>query len=379
MPVSVQQSHPIAHWPLVLGVLRRLEVALKALEGSASPTPWLPQDTTTMVLYGASEDEPQTPGAPRPAYGQSKDGRDDLTPGLLSLGVRGESGVPLRLGGREGNRSERVEPPPGDCRVSGLGLGGGAWDRGGESGLEAPHPGGVSRAQGRFHHVRPASLCHPPGPRSLGPAATCVAPGSSRSPGGRRTKRPGAGMATACSARWRSHTGMGAAPRRPGALASYMRVHWPSSTPRPMPLPRSKTPKPWQTTCGRCQPAGAPASPMPQRLSPRLRARGRDTAGAVHACGGLLRSALTAWQSPAARDAPGGDGRRSWPHRRESRAIASWSRSRRWPRRKRTMGGRCWPPRSTLRSVLRPTCSRPIKTKIPRWNRACAGSSMALW
>ena len=27
MPVSVQQSHPIAHLPLVLGVLRRLEVA----------------------------------------------------------------------------------------------------------------------------------------------------------------------------------------------------------------------------------------------------------------------------------------------------------------------------------------------------------------
>ena len=27
MPVSVQHSHPIAHWPLVLGVLRRLEVA----------------------------------------------------------------------------------------------------------------------------------------------------------------------------------------------------------------------------------------------------------------------------------------------------------------------------------------------------------------
>ena len=27
MPVLMQQSHPIAHWPLVLGVLRRLEVA----------------------------------------------------------------------------------------------------------------------------------------------------------------------------------------------------------------------------------------------------------------------------------------------------------------------------------------------------------------
>ena len=27
MAVAVQQSHPVAHWPLVLGVLRRLEIA----------------------------------------------------------------------------------------------------------------------------------------------------------------------------------------------------------------------------------------------------------------------------------------------------------------------------------------------------------------
>jgi hypothetical protein len=50
-------------------------------------------------------------GAPRPAYGQSKDGRDDLTQVLLSLGGSGEGGLPLRLGGRDGNRSARVETP----------------------------------------------------------------------------------------------------------------------------------------------------------------------------------------------------------------------------------------------------------------------------
>src|SRR5256712_3307147 len=42
-------------------------VARKALEVSAIPTPWLHQETTTIALYGAYEDEPQTPGAPRPA------------------------------------------------------------------------------------------------------------------------------------------------------------------------------------------------------------------------------------------------------------------------------------------------------------------------
>jgi transposase len=196
MPVSVQQSHPIAHLPLVLGVLRRLEVAtvidglipshpahglscgrgvealvlaildghhalykvgrwleergmvallqpgltraalnddrlghildalfaanlntvlsalaLKALEVYAIPTPWRHQDTTTIALYGVYEDEPQTPGAPRPAYGHSKDGRDDLKHVLLSLGVRGDGGIPLRLGVRDGHRSDRVETP----------------------------------------------------------------------------------------------------------------------------------------------------------------------------------------------------------------------------------------------------------------------------
>ena len=196
MTVSVQQIHPVAHLPLVLGVLRRLEVApiidrllpphpahvlssgrgvealvlaildgdhalykggqrleergmipllqpgltraslhdyrlghildalfaanlntvfsaiaLKALEVFAIPTPWLHQDTTTIALYGAYEDAPKLPGAPRPAYGHSKDGRNDLKQVLLSLGVSGDGGLPLRLGVRDGNRSESVETP----------------------------------------------------------------------------------------------------------------------------------------------------------------------------------------------------------------------------------------------------------------------------
>jgi transposase len=86
-------------------------VALKALEVYAIPTPWLHQDTTTIALYGAYADEPATPGAPRPAYGHSKDGRDDLKQGLLNLGVSGDGGIPLRVGMRDGNRSDSVEPP----------------------------------------------------------------------------------------------------------------------------------------------------------------------------------------------------------------------------------------------------------------------------
>jgi transposase len=84
---------------------------LKALAVYAIATPWLPQDTTTIALYGAYEDEPQTLGTPRPAYGHSKDRRDDLKQVLLSLGVSRDGGIPLRLGVRDGNRSESVETP----------------------------------------------------------------------------------------------------------------------------------------------------------------------------------------------------------------------------------------------------------------------------
>jgi transposase len=86
-------------------------VALKALEVYAIPTPWLHQDTTTITLYGAYADAPQSPEAPHPAYGHSKDGRDDLKQVLLSLGVSGDGGVPLRIGMRDGNRSDSVETP----------------------------------------------------------------------------------------------------------------------------------------------------------------------------------------------------------------------------------------------------------------------------
>jgi len=207
MAITVQQIHPVGHLPLVLGVLRRLEVAtvidrlipphpahvlscgrgvealvlaildgdhalykvgrrleergmmallqpgltraslhdyrlghildalfganlnrvfsalaLKALEVYSIPTPWLHQDTTTIVLYGAYEDEPKTLGAPRPAYGHSKDGRDDLKQVLLSLGVSGDGGIPLRIGVRDGNRSDSVETPVAieECLALGL-------------------------------------------------------------------------------------------------------------------------------------------------------------------------------------------------------------------------------------------------------------------
>src|SRR5215470_16431893 len=97
-------------------------IALQALEAYVIPTPWLHQDTTTIALYGAYADDPQTPGALRPAYGHSKDGRADLKQVLLSLGVSGDGGIPLRVGIRDGNRSDSVETPLAieECLASGL-------------------------------------------------------------------------------------------------------------------------------------------------------------------------------------------------------------------------------------------------------------------
>ena len=107
-------------------------VALKALQVYAIPTPWIHQDTTTIALYGAypGDEEPSAqraqesegPVAPRPAYGHSKDGRNDLKQVLLSLGVSGDGGLPLRLGIRAGNTSDSTETPVAieECLTLGL-------------------------------------------------------------------------------------------------------------------------------------------------------------------------------------------------------------------------------------------------------------------
>jgi transposase len=99
-------------------------IALNALEVYALSTPWLHQDTTTLTLYGAYEEEarPVTgPVPPRPAYGHSTDGHDDRKQVLLSLGVSSE-GLPLRRGLRDGHTSDSTETPVAieDCVALGL-------------------------------------------------------------------------------------------------------------------------------------------------------------------------------------------------------------------------------------------------------------------
>jgi transposase len=99
-------------------------IALNALEVYTISTPWLHQDTTTITLYGAYEEEAHLgkgPVPPRPAYGHSKDGHDDLKQVLLSLGVSSE-GLPLRMGVRDGNTNDSTETPVAieECLALGL-------------------------------------------------------------------------------------------------------------------------------------------------------------------------------------------------------------------------------------------------------------------
>ena len=63
-------------------------------------------------------------GRSPPAYGHSKDGRDDLTQVLLSLDVSGDGGLPLRVGLRDSNRSKSVEVPLAVAECLALGLAG---------------------------------------------------------------------------------------------------------------------------------------------------------------------------------------------------------------------------------------------------------------
>jgi transposase len=84
-------------------------LALNALETYAITTPWLHQDTTTISLYGAYEAATAGTEAPRPAYGHNKDGRPDLKQVLLSLGVSGDGGLPLRMGVCDGNTSDSLD------------------------------------------------------------------------------------------------------------------------------------------------------------------------------------------------------------------------------------------------------------------------------
>ena len=149
------------------------------------------------------------PEAPRPAYGHSKDGRDDLKQVLLSLGVSGDGGLPLRIGLRDGNRSDSVETPLAIEECLALGLEG-------VRGIVADSKAYSRRTLGLClehrdwsRHLSPAHLCRAPGTRSVGAAATRLAPVGGETRADQGTKHPDVGMGKVSCGRWRSSTATG--------------------------------------------------------------------------------------------------------------------------------------------------------------------------
>lgn len=99
-------------------------IALRALDIYRVDTPWLHQDTTTISFYGTYDEGEGDHKGPRPTYGYSKDGRGDLKQVILSLGVSGDGGIPLRMGLHDGNRSDTVDVPQAIEQSAALGLNG---------------------------------------------------------------------------------------------------------------------------------------------------------------------------------------------------------------------------------------------------------------
>lgn len=91
----------------------------------------------------------------------------------------------------------------------------------------------------------------------------------------------------------------------------------------------------------------------------------------------LMPCGLRSSPTPAPRDGRGGAGLPRRPPR-ERQALASWSRSRRWRTRRRTMAGPYGPPRLALRSVQILRFSRPIRSRRPRWNPAFAATDRSV-
>jgi hypothetical protein len=289
-------------------------LALKALAVYAIPTPWLHQDTTTLALYGAYADEPQSSRAPQPAYGPSKDGRDDLQQVLLSLGVSGDGGLPLRGGVRDGNRSARVETPVAIAECLALGLDG-------VRGIVAD-----SKASSRW--TLGLCLARQIGLVTLVPR-TCAVRQDLEAWGCQQpalpllVEKPGRTQDEA-PRRWHGHSVL----RRVEVEDSEGRVAleaWRCVVVHSSPLAQQQThtytnaqakqPQPWPPTCSMSTRDGVRARRMPQRRLRSMSTGDRGGAAASPRAGGIMRYTIVSWPTPAPRDGRGGDGllRRTHP------------------------------------------------------------------
>jgi hypothetical protein len=274
-------------------------VALKALEVYAIPTPWLHQDTTTITLYGASaEDAPPRAGLipPRPAYGHSKDGRDDLKQVLLSLGVSSE-GLPLRLGVRDGNTSDSTEAPVAIEECVALGLDG---VRGivADSKAYCQRTLGLCLAQGVGLITLVPGTCAVRQELETWGQQQEALPLLLDKPGRTRQEPP---------RRWhgRSVTRPVAVEYADGRLAveevRFLVVRpasWRSKRPSPTPPLKPKRPSVLPSTSSGWKLAGLPVPPTRRLLLPNMQVEGRDGEAGSRASGAIIRSTIVWKRSP---------------------------------------------------------------------------------
>jgi hypothetical protein len=240
-------------------------IALNAMEVYAIATPWLHQDTTTITLYGAYEEEarPGTgPRPPRPAYGHSKDGRDDLTQVLLSLGVSSD-GLPLRMGVRDGNTSDSIETPVAIEACVALALDG-------VRGIVADSKAYCKRTLGLCLEQRLGLITLVP--RTYAVRHELKAWGQQQGSlpllhgklGRTRHEPPGAGMEPVSSAKWKWHTLTGASLWKHSGFSSCTPASWPSKRQWPTAPLRPKKPSASPSTSSAWTPAGLPVQPTPR-------------------------------------------------------------------------------------------------------------------
>jgi len=281
----------------------------------------------------------------------------------------------VRGGLRDGHRRDRVAPP--GALEACL-----AWGWEGMRGLVAESKASSRRPLGGWLAHQGERITRVPRPCAVRQAlaawgrAPPPCPCGWSTPGGRRPRRPGAGLATVCAPRCRAQTALGASPRRHCAAWSGMRVNGRSRPRRPRQPRQGPKPRPGPPTCGRDKPAGVPAGPRPKRRAPSMRAKGQAPAGVAPAPGGRTRSARAWRPTPAARAGPVAAGQRSWPHRRASRARVGRARWRPGPILPRPMGGQGGRRREARRTVQPWSVFRPLKTQTPPWHLVCGGSSI---
>ena len=237
--------------------------------------------------------QPQAPTAPRPAYGHNKDGQRDLKQVLLSLGVSGDGGLPLRMGLCDGNTSDSVDVRHAIEESLALGLDG-------VKGIVADSKAYSQRTLGLCleQQVGLVTLV----PRTCAIRQEVEAWGQQQrslplwlEKPGRTPSRPASAVVWA-QCHTRGGGGICGRSGRPstralcgGVLESVGPATRPGLSARPKPQEAEEASP---SISPRWRPDALPVRPMPKRRSPSMKAHGRGGVGGARAAGATTRCSI---------------------------------------------------------------------------------------